>query len=104
SYCALLATGGLECWGDNFYGELGNGTTGGPDEENGYDTPRPVTGITDAVSVVATESGDVGYCAVLSTGGVECWGDNRFGELGNGTVGGPDGEDGYDTPQAVLAS
>jgi alpha-tubulin suppressor-like RCC1 family protein len=101
-YCAVLSTGGVDCWGDNASGEIGNGTTGGSDGEDGYDTPQAVTGITNAVSVAgnfSVEGSD--YCAVLSTGGVDCWGDNGYGELGNGTVGGPDGEDGYDTPQAV---
>ena len=107
-YCAVLSTGGVDCWGYNYYGELGNGSTGGPDGKKGYDTPQAVTGITNAVSVAGngTDSGDVGfaggYCAVLSTGGVDCWGYNNDGELGNGTTGGPDGEDGYDTPQAVT--
>jgi alpha-tubulin suppressor-like RCC1 family protein len=96
-YCAVLWTGGVDCWGYNDGGQLGNGTTGGPDGEYGYDTPQPVSGITDAVSVTT----DGGYCAVLSTGGVDCWGSNDGGELGNGTTGGPDGEYGYDTPQPV---
>ena len=96
-YCAVLSTGGVDCWGDNTDGELGNGTTGGPDGA-GYDTPQSVTDIANAVSVTSDYSG---YCAMLSTGGVDCWGDNTDGELGNGTIGGPDGEGGYDTPQSV---
>jgi alpha-tubulin suppressor-like RCC1 family protein len=104
-YCAVLSTGRVDCWGDNTYGELGNGTIGGPDGEDGYDTPQAVTGITDAASLTGNflDGGD-GFCAVLSSGGVDCWGDNQFGELGNGTVDGPDGEDGYDydTPQPVT--
>ena len=99
SYCAVLSTGVVECWGYNGRGELGNGTVGGPDGEDGYDAPQAVTGITNAVSVASDE---LGYCAVLSTGGVDCWGANPYGELGNGTTRGPDGEDGYDTPQTVT--
>ena len=111
-YCAVLSTGGVDCWGANTFGELGNGTTGGPDvgpvRVYGYDTPQAVTGITNAVSVTSNASSE-GYCAVLSTGGVDCWGDNTYGEIGNGTFsdqngggGAPDGEGGYDTPQAVT--
>ena len=98
STCAVLSTGGVDCWGANS-GQLGNGTVGGPDGENGYDTPQAVSGIADAASVTSDADGE--YCAVLTTGGVDCWGYNGDGELGNGTIGGPDGEDGYDTPQAV---
>jgi len=98
-FCAVLSTGGVDCWGSNIDGTLGNGTIGGPDPGDGYDTPQAVTGITDAVSVAKDDNST---CATLSTGGVECWGPNNYGNLGNGTVGGPDGEKGYDTPQAVT--
>ncbi len=102
--CAVLSAGGVACWGDNTYGELGNGTSGGPDGEYGYDTPQAVTGIAKAVSIASDT--DYSYCGVLSTGRVDCWGANSEGELGNGTTGGPDcvyGDAGYcyDTPQPV---
>ncbi len=100
SYCAVLSTGGVDCWGRNNSGELGVGNTSVPDGVDGYDTPQAVTGITNAVSVQS--DGYSGYCAVLATGMMKCWGENYFGELGNGTTGGPDGADGYDTPQAVT--
>ena len=100
-YCAVLSTGGVDCWGENYDGQLGNGTTNGPDGESGYDAPQATLGITDAASISANYSSS-GYCAVLSTGGVNCWGDNTYGELGNGTTGGPDGADGYDTSQIVT--
>ena len=90
-YCAVLSTGGVDCWGLNSDGELGDGNIGGPDGLNdGYDTPQAVIGITKAISLSGDGTGDGGYCAVLSTGGVDCWGANTFGELGNGTTGGPD--------------
>jgi alpha-tubulin suppressor-like RCC1 family protein len=103
-YCAVLATGGLDCWGDNGAGQLGNGTTGGPDNADGYDSPQTVTAVTNATAVSSATNS---YCAVLATGGVDCWGDNETGQLGNGSIGGPEGENGsngYDTPQAVLAT
>ena len=101
SYCVILASRGLDCWGDNTYGQLGNGTVGGPDGANGYDTPQPVTGIANA-EAIATDGYGGGYCAVLTSGRVDCWGDNAYGQLGNGTLGGPDSYGGYDTPQAVT--
>src|SRR4029077_14240871 len=108
SFCAVLSTGAVDCWGYNYFGELCNGTTQGTDGIGGFDTPQS-TGINDAVSVAS--DGIDGYCAALSTGGIDCWGLNNSGQLGNGTTGGPDGPGGntggsegqgsYDSPQAV---
>ena len=98
--CALLSTGGVDCWGWNGNGELGDGTTSGPEICNGSivgpnpcsTTPVQVGGITSATEIVTgvgTEGG--GYsCALLSTGGIDCWGENERGELGNGSTQGPD--------------
>jgi len=37
--CALMTTGGVRCWGDDYYGELGDGAMA-------YrSTPSPVVGI-----------------------------------------------------------
>jgi alpha-tubulin suppressor-like RCC1 family protein len=85
SSCAVLATGGVDCWGYNNSGELGDGTTTGPETcltSACSTTPVPVSGITDAT---ATATGLDSSCAVLETGGIDCWGGNTYGELGNGT-------------------
>jgi alpha-tubulin suppressor-like RCC1 family protein len=86
-YCAVLTSGGVDCWGENSMGELGNGTT------TESDVPVPVTGLTGVTSIASDGDGDgdlYGYCATLSSGGVDCWGDNSVGELGDGTSTGPD--------------
>jgi alpha-tubulin suppressor-like RCC1 family protein len=73
--CALTTTGGVECWGYNGDGELGNGTL------TSSEVPVNVTGL--ASGVVALAAGAWHTCALLNSGGVECWGDN---ELGDGTT------------------
>ncbi|MGO9835168.1 MAG: hypothetical protein ACLP1X_13225 [Polyangiaceae bacterium] len=80
--CALLASGTVECWGYNSDGELGNGTATAQ-SPYGIATPGPVSGLTNVTAITALNEGG---CALLSGGGVECWGDNDNGELGDGTT------------------
>lgn len=75
--CVLTTDGGVKCWGENPHGELGDGTI-----EDRY-TPAEVTGLISGVLDVS--SGETHACALLSGGGVECWGENFHGELGDGT-------------------
>ena len=75
--CALLAARSLKCWGENYYGQLGNGTN-----KNISTTPVAVSGITNATEVAA---GGYHTCALLSTKGIDCWGYNKYGELGDDT-------------------
>jgi alpha-tubulin suppressor-like RCC1 family protein/uncharacterized membrane protein YgcG len=85
--CALLSGGDLDCWGLNQAGELGDGTNNGPEscsEGVACSTePVAVSGLDDATAVSA---GDGQSCALVSSGGVDCWGGNEKGELGDGTT------------------
>jgi alpha-tubulin suppressor-like RCC1 family protein len=76
--CALLASGAVECWGSNYYGELGNGST------NNSSTPVGVSGLSGPATAIAT--GTYHSCALLAGGTVECWGYNFYGQLGNGST------------------
>ena len=76
--CALNSAGGVQCWGYNFAGQLGNGTT------TQSDLPVPVVGLSD--SVVSISGGYIHTCAVTSAGAAQCWGYNTDGELGIGTI------------------
>ena len=73
--CAVTEAGALWCWGDNDYGELGDGTT------TTRLTPTPVSGLSEAV--VQVDAGDH-CCAVTATGSIYCWGPNHLGQLGDG--------------------
>jgi hypothetical protein len=74
---ALKSDGTVWAWGNNFYGELGDGTT------THRSSPVQVIGLTGVVAV------DGGYCyslALKSDGTVWAWGWNYIGRLGDGTM------------------
>jgi len=80
--CVLLSGGSAQCWGRNNRGQLGNGTTAALPTPT--PTPQTVVGLSTAVELVA---GTEHTCARLSSGAVVCWGDNNYGQVGDGTVG-----------------
>ena len=76
--CAVHEGGTISCWGNNWYGQLGNGQSGENVESS---VPVGVAGITDAIAVTA---GWDYSCALHEDSTVSCWGDNWYGQLGNG--------------------
>jgi alpha-tubulin suppressor-like RCC1 family protein len=119
--CGLLADTTVSCWGNNDYGQLGDGTTvsrGTPAPVKGLSgvtqialglryscallgdgsvscwgnganppspsdwTPSPVAGLSGVTQLAL---GWLAFCA-LSNGTVSCWGNNEFGQLGDGTT------------------
>jgi alpha-tubulin suppressor-like RCC1 family protein len=76
--CALLESGEVSCWGMNTHGQLGLDPLSSEPERW---TAATVPGIENAIGLAT--GGDF-TCAALTSGRVECWGTNGYGELGRG--------------------
>ena len=89
--CGLTAAGVAYCWGRNDYGQLGNGST------TAYNTgTTTVSAVATGLTFRSLSLGELSTCGVTGTpstallgpsatpGTVYCWGDNSFGQVGNG--------------------
>lgn len=70
----MVVNGGVKCWGNNKWGQLGDGTV--------KDSSIPVVAIPAYNGATAVATGVYHSCAVVH-GSVRCWGNNDYG-LGNG--------------------
>lgn len=81
--CAVDSNQKVQCWGDNYYGQIGSGET---DELDFFDFTWPIIvqadGGGDLSGVSDVSAGYAHTCAVKSNGSVWCWGDNHYGQLG----------------------
>jgi alpha-tubulin suppressor-like RCC1 family protein len=77
STCALRDDGVVQCWGSNFFGQLGTGDT------MDRSLPAPVQGLPKVASLAP---GEVHICALGGDGAAYCWGSGGSGQLGNGSV------------------
>jgi alpha-tubulin suppressor-like RCC1 family protein len=76
--CGILGGGYLYCWGDDTYGQLGNGSTAGSQI-------GPVRVAGSSTSWKSVSAGDAHTCGILGGGYSYCWGDDTYGQLGNGS-------------------
>ncbi len=87
---ALLAGGTVMGWGEDAFGELGDGSIVHSEE-----APMAVSGLSGVSAIAA---GGEHSMALLGSGAVMTWGEDKFGELGDGVAGEPS-----DVPVAVTA-
>jgi len=80
--CALLVSGTIMCWGSNTEGQLGSGKV--DRDGDPVDSPYPIN-VFDIKTATAVSAGGTHTCALLTSGQVKCWGDNTYGQLGDGT-------------------
>jgi len=79
--CGIADTGTAYCWGENSYGQLGDGSI------NRSAIPVAVSG---SLRFGSLAIGDVHTCGLTrsGSGSAYCWGGNNWGQLGNGSVSG----------------
>jgi alpha-tubulin suppressor-like RCC1 family protein len=77
--CAVTAAG-VSCWGDLGVADLDAGSA---DASTNPLIPVAVAGVPSGVTAVAAGGGT---CALTTAGAVLCWGDNTYGQLGDGTT------------------
>lgn len=77
--CGIATTGQTFCWGNNSVGELGNGTA----DTLARRVPTLVAGGHRFVELALSARHS---CAIADDGFAYCWGNNQFGQLGDGTT------------------
>ncbi len=78
--CALVGPSGaqsVQCWGYNFYGQVGN---------NSYLNRNAATAVSGLGAVTSLALGTFHSCALMASSEVWCWGDNRASAVGDGTT------------------
>ena len=98
THSCAITDGTVSCWGENYFGQLGNSTNNGTAAAN--PTPTPVAGLSNVTAIAA---GAVHTCA-LAEGTVSCWGLNDSGQLGNITNNGTSNPNPTPTPVAGLTN
>ena len=77
--CAILHEGSLACWGNNNFGQVGDGSS------STIRTSPVEIDLGEGVSALASSLGQNHTCAILNDHSLRCWGLNSLGQLGVGT-------------------
>ncbi len=86
--CGVTMASVAYCWGWNYYGQLGDGTT--------TDRTSPVA-VLGGLTFSTVSSGGYHTCGVTPASAAYCWGFNQLGQLGDGTA-----TDHQTSPVAVM--
>jgi alpha-tubulin suppressor-like RCC1 family protein len=81
--CGVTRENVAYCWGNNRYGQLGDGATGL--DARYLDRPTPVR-VFGGLSFRQVSAGGVHTCGVATDSRAFCWGNNRYGQVGDGTT------------------
>jgi len=76
--CVITSGDSLKCWGNNVYGQLGDGT------KSNRNTPKTVN-LGWWVAPTHLSLGGYHTCVITSDDSLKCWGSNEYGQLGDGT-------------------
>ena len=76
--CGINTSNGLVCWGRNTDWQVGNNSATNDIQV----TPSAVKGLTKLITSVVSTTGH--SCAIAQYGRMFCWGDNTYGQIGNG--------------------
>jgi alpha-tubulin suppressor-like RCC1 family protein len=78
--CGTTNLGITWCWGSNSYGQLGNG------EVSEHSGPVAIFSLTHFQKATVASTGGEHSCLLSTLNKVVCWGQNDFGQLGDGTI------------------
>lgn len=78
--CAIREDGGVVCWGSNASGQLGYG-----DSRSRLQAPMEAINL-GGMRAKALQLGAYHSCVLLEDDQVKCWGDNSYGQTGQGSV------------------
>ena len=94
SSCVILADGSVSCWGSNESGQLGAVGFGGI-----LSGPTAIPALVGGSPLTSLSIGSQHGCASYESGLARCWGVNREGQLGAGSI-----SESMLVPQAIVAT